>query len=411
MSKFRVLTLSLIALILVGARKFIAQENAGQALPQLIRSNESFGRKLLHQVHSIRPDGNVVVSPISFSLAFAAIQSGLGYGDPAKEIGNTFGWGDYAPTIAARMLLVRFEKPQLTPCRQNVSLLRECRKPEGLWVTNTFLYRLDDKRQNPISLEFEHNAKKYFGFRFVNTGKKRPSRANAQAVQKDSARLPRISQQNDALIASGTHLQTAWRGNTFSMSHPRPGTFQNTSGAPRQVQVLDSEMESYLHARTDTFEAVALPCDSAYVVFILPTPGVDLAEVERQLAEDPEKLDAALKREIGIVTMPTFHISYEADYRPVVEALGIKSVFRDIGSLVKIPASYLTEVDQKVNIDVTQDGIKANAETVAGVIYGGILAAPKPFHMELSRPFIFLIRDQVTNALVFLGAVMDPTEH
>ena len=32
-----------------------------------------------------------------------------------------------------------------------------------------------------------------------------------------------------------------------------------------------------------------------------------------------------------------------------------------------------------------------------------------PFHMTLDRPFPFLICDNVTKALLFEGAVMDPT--
>jgi len=30
--------------------------------------------------------------------------------------------------------------------------------------------------------------------------------------------------------------------------------------------------------------------------------------------------------------------------------------------------------------------------------------------MKIDRPFLFLIRDKNTNALLFLGAVMDPTQ-
>jgi len=32
-----------------------------------------------------------------------------------------------------------------------------------------------------------------------------------------------------------------------------------------------------------------------------------------------------------------------------------------------------------------------------------------PFHMTLDRPFLFLIRDRVTKALLFEGALMNPT--
>ena len=54
-------------------------------------------------------------------------------------------------------------------------------------------------------------------------------------------------------------------------------------------------------------------------------------------------------------------------------------------------------------------GIRADAETVGGAIYGGIMGATEPSSMKLNRPFIFLIRDMTTDALLFLGAVVDPS--
>jgi len=34
-----------------------------------------------------------------------------------------------------------------------------------------------------------------------------------------------------------------------------------------------------------------------------------------------------------------------------------------------------------------------------------------PFHMVVNRPFLFFVRDNVTNSLLFAGAVMDPSKH
>jgi serine protease inhibitor len=38
------------------------------------------------------------------------------------------------------------------------------------------------------------------------------------------------------------------------------------------------------------------------------------------------------------------------------------------------------------------------------------MMALEPFHRNLDRPFLFLIRDNLTKALLFEGAVMDPTQ-
>ena len=194
------------------------------------------------------------------------------------------------------------------------------------------------------------------------------------------------------------------------MSAPHQGSFRTASGEVKQVEVLDSELASFPYAKTDTFEAVALPCNDGYMLAVLPMPGRNLSSLERELAEEPEAVDNALKNQPGIVTMPTFRIRFNADLREHIEEIGIKEVFRDLGPLIKIKKSHLTQVAQDTEIQVDNNGIRANAETVVGAIYGGIGSARDYFHMELNRPFLFFVRDRNTNALLFLGAVVDPSQ-
>jgi serine protease inhibitor len=50
------------------------------------------------------------------------------------------------------------------------------------------------------------------------------------------------------------------------------------------------------------------------------------------------------------------------------------------------------------------------ANTVIGAIYGGVMGGPvQPFSMELNRPFVYLVRERFTDALLFAGVVVDPS--
>jgi serine protease inhibitor len=396
---------NIFAAVLFATVPLAAQEGPGQALPNLVLGNERFGGKLLMQVHSTVPDRNVVVSPISLTIIFAALQSGLGNGPARTEIGNAFGWGAYPHlSVPARMLLAAFEKPESMPLRSKQTTRFNQQPPEGAWISNVFLYRGKDT----ISEQFVTAAHKYFGTDFTSTGSARPTAGDLGSAEKSTGAPSPISPENDIVIRSGSHLQTAWRGNTFSMSEPYKASFRTTSGELRQVEMFNTELKSYLYAKTDTFEAVVLPCDDGYMLAVLPAPGKSIQDVERGLAETPGSIDAALQKHIGIVSMPSFHFQFTADLRQQLEQIGIRSVFKDLAPIVKIPRSHLTQVAQKTEIQVDKEGIRANAETVAGAVYGGIVGAASAFHMELNRPFVFLIRDQTTNVLLFLGAVMDP---
>ena len=83
----------------------------GEALSNLIRANERFGRILLERLHSTNPGRNVAVSPISVSIILAAIQTNADGSDTRKEIGEALGWEDTPNlTVPSRMLLVALDK-------------------------------------------------------------------------------------------------------------------------------------------------------------------------------------------------------------------------------------------------------------------------------------------------------------
>ena len=357
-------------------------------------------------VDSAASERNVVISPLSLTLVFGALQTHLpgGRGSGRKEMSDVFGWGEYPNLdVPARMLLAAFDKPvQVHPQSKDMPHVPAPHThPQGAWITNDLFYRY----QNTLSERFVYDAEKYYGMKFRSTGSSRPS----ETYLERKGAQPKVSGKDDLLISSGVHLQTAWSGNTFSMSTPRKMTFTAMSGEAKQVEVLDSELSGYYYEKTDTFEAAVLPCNHVYMVVILPAPGESLHDVEQQLADMPELIDSALKKQPGIVTMPMFHFQFESNMRQQLEQLGVRKVFEDLGSIMKIPNSHLTDVSQRTDILVNKEGIQASAETIVGAVYGGIGFAQKPFHLELNRPFIFLIRDRVTNALMFLGVVKNPS--
>lgn len=403
--------LRILLLLLLASLPSFAQEGFGRDLPDLIRGNEQFGRKLLALVDSGASNRNIVISPLSLTIVFAAVQTHAegGRASVRKEMGDAFGWGEYPNlSVPARMLLAAFEKPKKEPSqtRQGSQTLRFPRyPPEGAWITNDVLYSGKDT----LSARFVSDAQKYYGVTFKSTGSRHPLTADVKNAGHGNL-LPTTSGQDDILISSGTHLQTAWSGNTFSMSRPRQGGFTTASGDLKQVEMLDSELSGYLYAKTDTFEAVVLPCNNAYMLAILPDSGKSLRDLETLLSDSPDSVDAALKKQLGVVTMPTFHFQFETKLREQMEQMGIKKPFEDLGALIRIPKPHLTEVSQRTDIQVDQNGIRASAESIVGAIYGGIGTAQTAFHLELNRPFIFLIRDRTTNALMFLGVVSDPSK-
>jgi serpin B len=227
--------------------------------------------------------------------------------------------------------------------------------------------------------------------------------------------MPKITaDKNDFWITSSTHLRTTWRGNTFDDAKKEKHDFQLRSGARVKADFLRSESEMYPYARTDEFEAVVLTCWKATILLVLPSANSSVEQLEQALTKTPDMVEPLLARRFGDVGLPPFHLSFATDLRSSVETLGVHRIFHDLRSLLSMapsmPGGVLRGVAQRTEITVDENGIRADSGTIASGVYGGIMTAQiPPFHLTLDRPFLFFIRDNATKALLFGGAVMNPT--
>ena len=225
---------------------------------------------------------------------------------------------------------------------------------------------------------------------------------------------PAITGRDDFWITSSTHLRTSWAGNTFLDAKLQAQDFRLRSGQTTQADFLKSETAYYPYVSSDEFEAIELTCWGATILFVLPPPGSDVSQLEAALAKNPDLVEPLLASREGDVQMPILHFTYETDMRDALKKLGVHLIFSDSNTLLSMAPSrsggILRGVAQKTNITVDGDGIRADSGTISGGVYGGIMGVREPFHMTLNRPFVFVIRDTVTHALLFVGAVMNPKE-
>jgi serpin B len=213
-------------------------------------------------------------------------------------------------------------------------------------------------------------------------------------------------------------MRQEWERLFMEMKEPREGTFQLTSGETVRTKFLDSGLEKYLHAKTEEFEAVVLPCDRVEMILILPRSGLSVAELERSLAAGPSVLDQGFKSELGSVSLPVFEIRSKFDLVAALKDMGVREVFSRLDGIFREewngtgkdtrPRAHVTEIRQDIDFAADKHGIRADAETIVGAIPAGIIVSPDAFHLSLDRPFVFLVRDHPTGALLFAGALMNP---
>jgi len=380
-----------------------------------LRANDGFAFDLLKTTHTESPDRNIVIAPLPISLAFGALW--LDTPDSSKELEAAFHWDRlFDHFIAARMTLARFTRPKprrstrpaQAPVRAGKAarLYSESLIRQEMWLSQAFLYH----GAGSVSPNFIEEARD-FGLRFRAVGEHDTQSGILAKDWDTSLPLPKLTHNGDFWITSYTHLREPWTTGIYSITETHE--FKLRSGEVVQADFMQSSSSEYPYARTDQFEAVALECLEATMILVLPRGNHRIEELEATIAQRPDSVESLLKKSLGDVRLPQFHFSFDANLRNAIEALGVHRIFIDPQALYLVArkGGVIRGIAQRTEITVDKDGIRTDPGKLGGAGVGGEAGVPPgaiPFHMALDRPFLFLIRDNTTRALLLAGAVMNP---
>ncbi len=115
--------------------------------------------------------------------------------------------------------------------------------------------------------------------------------------------------------------------------------------------------------------------------------------------------------------MPRFGIETRAELGDLLAGLGMPSAFDPAAadfSGIHVPQDpadtlFIKNVIHQANIDVDEKGTEAAAATAVGMDTGGGPSALEQITVRLDHPFLFLLRDVETGAILFMGRVVDPS--
>ena len=116
------------------------------------------------------------------------------------------------------------------------------------------------------------------------------------------------------------------------------------------------------------------------------------------------------------VFLPKFGTDTRAKLNKTLAAMGMRQAFdpllADFTGITTADQMYIAMVIHQANIDVDEVGTEAAAATAVGVDVGGC-TGPSPRMtkvLRFNKPFLYVIRDVETGAILFMGRVVDPTQ-
>ena len=164
------------------------------------------------------------------------------------------------------------------------------------------------------------------------------------------------------------------------------------------------------------FLALELPYEGNRVSFmaLVPDEVGGLAALEADLdGAKLEQVTAALAAQRVRFSMPKLELRPSYDLIPAAKRLGLSRVFSpdtsDLSGFVDGPSPdlYVTGAFHQAFVRIDEQGTEAAAAT--GVVVG-VRSMPLPSpEVVLDRPFLFVVRERTSGAVLFLGRVDDPS--
>jgi serpin B len=209
-------------------------------------------------------------------------------------------------------------------------------------------------------------------------------------------------------LVNAIYLKAAW-ATPFEPSLTKPGSFTRTDSSSIDVPMMHGG-GPLPYAAGVGWRAVELPYIGGSLAMTVIVPD-DLAAFESGFgAESLAQVISALETRSVDLTFPRFGLETQADLATILAALGMPRAFdpdqADFSGITTAEQLYISAVIHQANIDVDEKGTEAAAATA--VVMRATAEPAGPVTMRVDRPFIFLLRDVPTGAVVFMGRVVDP---
>lgn len=211
------------------------------------------------------------------------------------------------------------------------------------------------------------------------------------------------------VLTNAIYFNAAWRM-PFEESMTADGVFHLLDGGQVTVPMM-RQAEFLGYAQGNGYQAVELPYDGdeLSMVILLPDAG-RFADFEAAL--DADRV-AAIVGDLGsanlALTMPKFEYDARLDLAGTLSNMGMPEAFgmsADFSGMDGKQDLFISGVFHKAFVSVDEAGTEAAAAT--GVVMTLKAAPGQPVEVTVDRPFIFLIRDIQTGAVLFVGRVLNP---
>lgn len=222
--------------------------------------------------------------------------------------------------------------------------------------------------------------------------------------------IPKIIEQVDAdavsYIMNAIYFNGTWT-DKFDTRQTKLENFQGYTRDIKKTQMMHRNGK-YQYMDNADFAAVNLPYGngSYSMTVILPNRGKSIDDVMAGLdAKKVSELRRSMDECVVDLKLPRFTISQETSLNDIISKLGAPTMFTSGADFSNFASGNLSisKMLQKAKIEVSEEGTKASAVTMAMVAMTALRPEPRKVEFHANRPFIYMITEHSTGAILFMG--------
>ncbi len=342
--------------------------------------------------------GNFFLSPMSVSMAFGMVLNGAN-GETKEEILKAIHLQDLTQEeLNAYYQLMMKKLP-------NLDNKTKFRLANALWFNKGF----------PVKKEFTTVNQKYFNAYVKSMDFSQPwavDTINDWASRNTNKLIPKVLNKIGgnavAFIMNALYFKGTWT-TQFDKKETIEQDFTNEKGEIKKVNMMNVK-DTFAYAHDKYCQYLSMPYGNGNfeMVVVLPQGKNTISAVVNDF--DMEKLDntlAKMKKEEVTISFPRFRIKQRFQLKKTLQAMGMQKAFTplaDLTGISDVEPLFIGFVQHDSCIEVTEEGTEAAAVTTIGIKTTSV----EPYlSFVANRPFLLLIREKSTGAILFVGKISD----
>jgi serine protease inhibitor len=356
----------------------------------------AFGLALLKQEVAAKPGENVLISPLSVSLALGMTANGA-RGTTLKGMTSVLGI-----------------ESDLGANNKGYAALLELLKRSGIGVTLDIANGIFAKLGVTFKPQFKQANKRYFSAKLEDLDFDDPETLdtiNAFVFEGTNKKIDKmlksISPDAVMFLVNCVYFKGEWTSKfdkTLTKDLPFAGVGDIATMYKDGCLVYSTDWQTY--------QVIALPFGESKAVrevIILPYEGKTIDDVLAALdADTVTRFAQEDEGSDGELWLPRIDIGFENSLKDSLINLGMEDAFggADFTGMSEDLDLKIGDVKHRTGFKLDEEGAEGFAATVVEVLTESV---SRPFEMKVNRPFIKFTIDKETDAVLFAGGVNNPT--